>query len=464
MTNNHRPAFNKRVIIKRVIEAVVLGILGVLSFQNTSFAAGITTGITPNTQTLTSGPLQDISCVSSGNCVAVGIQTNAHHQKAAFVLSEIAGTWGSSQSLVGAAGNATSAHIACSSASNCVVVELVANAHHQTQLFDATEANATWTAVRRVPGIPNSVSVVNVNLACTTNGNCAIAGTYSATNSFATVSTGVAPATPFGVVESNGVFHPAQRVAANLGSAFAISVGLACPTTGHCVVTGYYYSHANPSAQAFILSETNASWSPAHRVATNLMNSEPQSVACSTSGNCAIGGTYTTPSGQSASFVTSSVNGTWRPAQRVGANVNNANVSALACAPARPSSCVIVGHYFGNGANPFQVFAATSAGASWTSARSIGAINALSAQLSCPSIGNCVMVGTALNSYSQDQVFAIVQTDGVWGSVVNVTGSLSASSSTVTGLSCSSDNSCAVIGTYKDSSGTSRAFAVTIGS
>jgi len=97
------------------------------------------------------------------------------------------GTWGTAQEVPGTAalnqgGNAELNSVSCGAAGNCGAGGFYQDGAGHLQAFVASQANGTWHAARRVPGVaalsPGGNSVLG-SVSCAAAGNCSAGGNYA---------------------------------------------------------------------------------------------------------------------------------------------------------------------------------------------------------------------------------------------------------------------------------------------
>ncbi len=258
------------------------------------------------------------------------------------------------------------------------------------------------------------------------------------------------------------------------GNAELISVS--CGSAGNCAAGGSYRDGSGHQ-QAFVVSERNGSWGRAIEVpGSGILNAGgnafADSVSCASAGNCAGGGFYTDRSGHLQGFVVSERNGIWRTAIEVpGSGALNvggiAQVNSVSCASA--GNCAAGGSYVDGSAHP-QAFVVSETNGAWGTAIEVpgsGALNvggAAVTSVSCASAGNCAAGGFYTDSSGQEQALVVNETNGAWGTAIEVPGSATLNaggSASVTSVSCASAGNCAAAGSYHiDSSGNLQAFVV----
>ena len=146
----------------------------------------------------------------------------------------------------------------------------------------------------------------------------------------------------------------AKEVAAGLNAGGNAAIdSVSCAAAGSCSAGGSY-ADSSLRIQAFVVNEANGTWRQAKEVAANLNSgvgngAAVSSVSCAAAGSCGAGGFYTSTAGPLRAFVVDEVNGRWRQAREVAANLNrggDAEITSVSCAAA--GDCSAAGHYTGS--------------------------------------------------------------------------------------------------------------------
>jgi len=420
--------------------------------------------------------VHSVSCGSAGNCAAGGYYTDGHGRRQVFVVSERNGTWRTAievpgSGMLNAGGNGFVSAVSCASAGNCAAGGYYAAALAIVQAFVVSEQNGTWHTAIEVPGsgalnVDGSAEVRSVS--CASAGNCAAGGGYT---------DGSGHGQAFVASEQNGTWHTAIKVPGSgalnkRGEAEVFSVS--CASAGNCAAGGLYRD-GSARFQAFVVSERNGTWGTAIEVpGSGALNAgggaEVNSMSCASAGNCAAGGDYTDGSGHGQAFVVSERNGTWGTAIGVpGSGALNAGgdarVESVSCASA--GNCA-AGGFYADRLGHMQAFVVSETNGTWGTAIEVpgsGALNkdgnAIVSSVSCASAGNCAAGGSYRDSSAGFQAFVVSETNGTWGTAIEVPGSGALNAGGFAGVnsvSCRSAGKCAAGGTYTDGSGHIQAF------
>jgi hypothetical protein len=335
-----------------------------------------------------------------------------------FVVSQTSGHWGTAIEVPGLAalntgGNAAVDSVSCASAGNCSAggTYFVSSSHTDTRHgFVVSQTNGHWGTAIKVPGLgtlsPGGETAVG-SVSCASAGNCSAVGTYQdPSNAFHHQG--------FVVSQTSGRWGKAIEVpglaALNTGGTVTLNQ-VSCASAGNCSAGGTYLEISNP-VQGFVVSQSNGRWGKAIEVpGLAALNAGRQvsfdSVSCGSTGNCAAGGSYIDSSGAHQGFVVSQSNGRWGKA--------------------------------------FEV-------------PGLGALNAdrdaEGISVSCASAGNCSAGGSYTDSSDARQGFVLSQSNGVWGTAIEVPGlgALNTGGSAGVGpLSCAAAGRCSAGGSYSES-------------
>ena len=288
------------------------------------------------------------------------------------------------------------------------------------------------------------------------------------------VVSGSAAATPVGVVWGNAIEVPGSATLNNGGNAQVVSV--TCATAGGCTAGGFY-KDGSGHHQAFVVSEKNGNWGSAIEVpGIETLNSggdaHVASVSCATAGNCTAAGLYRDGSLHYQAFVVSEKKGSWGSAIEVPgtASLNmggNARVNSVSCATA--GACTAVGSYT-DGSSHFQAFVVSETDGIWGSAIEVPGSATLNSgadasvlKVACGAAGSCTAGGFYRDGSGDYQAFVVSEKNGSWGSAIEVPGTAtlnSAGYALVNSVSCATAGSCTAGGYYRDSSVHYQAFVV----
>ena len=406
--------------------------------------------------------IMSVSCSSDGNCAAGGYYKDSSGKTQAFVVDEVAGTWGTPSEVAGslnAGGNAWVNSVSCSSVGNCAAGGRYRDSSGNYQNFVVDEVASTWGTASEVAASLNSGGHAWVNsVSCTSDGNCAGGGRYrdSSGNYGA-----------FVVDEVAGVWGTASEVVGSLNTGGDADLNLvSCSSDGNCAAGGRY-KDSSGNYQAFVVDEVGGTWGTASEVAGSLNSggsAQVFSVSCPSDGNCSAGGRYRDSSGSYQAFVVDEVAGVWGTASEVAGSLNTgglARVEPVSCTS--DGNCAAGGRYKESSGNS-QAFVVDEVGGVWGTASEVaGSLNtggnAWINSVSCSSDGNCTAGGYYEDGSGNTQAFVVDEVGGVWGTASEVAGSLNAGGDgEINSVSCISAGNCTAGGYYKDGSGNIQAF------
>jgi hypothetical protein len=249
---------------------------------------------------------------------------------------------------------------------------------------------------------------------------------------------------------------------------------VSCPSAGNCTAGGFY-TDSSRHGHAFVVRETNGIWAKAIEVPGSGTldaggSAEVESVSCASAGNCATIGVYSDGSGNTQAFVASETHGAWGNAIEVpgfGALNKHAALANDAVSCASAGNCTAVGGYQ-DGSNHYQVFVVSETNGTWGTAIEVPGLGTLNAggnsaifSVSCASAGNCVAGGGYFTDAVHKQAFVVRETNGTWRKAIKVPGSGSLNFgelANTASVSCASAGNCVVGGDYTDGAGRAQAF------
>jgi len=427
-----------------------------------------------------------VSCPTGGNCAAGGDYLDGSGNQQAFVVDETNGSWGNAVEVPGIAalntgGAAGVNSVSCATAGNCVAAGFYTD-QAGSQAFVVDETDGRWGTAIQVPGTTSLSTgtffekvIVNA-VSCATAGNCTAGGSY----------TNRAGSQAFVAEERNGRWGTAIEVpgTARLNSGGDASVrAVSCGAAGNCTAVGTYADSSAPDySQAFVVDERNGNWGTAIEVpGTATLNSggttDVSSVSCATAGNCIAVGTYGTECSTSTSFrsrgridcvnyqafVVDETKAGWGDAVAVSGTVernagNRAGTNSVSCAT--PGNCA-AGGYYTDDSYRRQAFVVDETNGSWGTAIDVPGMatrnsgDAYVSSVSCPTAGNCTAGGSYADASGGLHAFVVEETNGSWGKAIEVPGTATLNSggyASVNSVSCATPDDCAASGAYTDGS------------
>jgi hypothetical protein len=198
-------------------------------------------------------------------------------------------------------------------------------------------------------------------------------------------------------------------------------------------------------------------------------NDQVNALSCASAGNCAGGGYYYDSSYHEQAFVADETNGVWGTAIEVpGTSALNAGaaavVAAISCSTA--GNCTVGGTYT-DAAHFVQAFVADETNGVWGTAIEVPGTSALNAgdakvtSISCTTVTDCTAGGLYHDASKLAHAFVVDKTGGTWGTAIEVPGTAALNIGglgQVNGLSCATAGNCAAGGQYKDASGHQETF------
>ena len=311
------------------------------------------------------------------------------------------------------------------------------------------DATTTWGNAQTIPGLGalgNSGASDAGVILCPIDTLCAVVGTYS-----------VAPGARQGFASgvSAGTWIDASDViglaALNTGGNVDIHES-GCSSNGYCVIAGTYSSGPGET-QGFVLpSDGSPAIAIPGLVAMNVgLQVSINGVACSSSANCVVVGTYS--DGVSIlPFIADQVGGVWQNAVTVG--VPGA-LDSVSCSS--DGECVAAGQLEGD--SQFVPVAIIRSGGSWGTPTNIPGVASIGSgegsitDVACPATGTCFAIGTYTNGPGSSSIFVTSLSSGTWSNATQLPGYASLDTQGypgVTGLSCWSATNCLGVGEYSD--------------
>jgi hypothetical protein len=473
--------------------AFVLGVLGVAGIWPAAAAAATTTPLNPSVA------ISSMACPSSGSCTAVGDYTDGVGHGQGLLLKEANGVWsiGMQASLppnaavdpLDPAKNTGLADVSCVSAGNCTAVGVYTDAGDNDRGLLLTERGGKWQ--RGVEArLPSDVApptkghkgvvdnLVLLSDACTSVGNCYAVGDYF---------TGANTLQPVIVAERNGHWQTGTAAPLPVGAAIrgqkSSLYSVTCLPGGTCTAVGAYVD-ANGDQQAMLLTESGGTWSPVEASLPSDAGTSPAAtpiaIDCVAVGDCTTVGYFQDSHNDSLGVMLSESGGTWSPgtqatlpsnaAPPTSYNAQTNVLSTLSCPDA--TDCAAGGSYtdaYGN----TQALLLAETGGIWGTGQEVAlpsnadttATDQTSAidSISCPAVGDCVAGGDYTDTAENNDSLLVTETAGVWsaGSQVSLpTNAGQAQYSAVDGVKCASPGNCTAIGTYDDHFGGALAYTV----
>jgi len=344
----------------------------------------------------------------------------------------------------------------------------------------ASSPNPQWTVARSMllpTGATGLTQGYLPGLACPSAGNCTAAGAF---DDLSGNTQGLL------ITETSGTWNAPYQVVppSDAGTNPAVTIyAVSCPSVGSCGAVGSYQD-VRGDTQSFVVNESASSWANARKVTLptdallNGQNSNVRAVSCTSPGNCSAVGSYldgTSPISRQEGFTLNEVNGTWKAASTVQlpprANFNPfVSISQIQCTAS--ANCVAIGSYV-DAQNTTRALVLSEVNGVWAAAKALVLPNNANAyplaslsEVTCVSAGNCVAIGTYLNSTGATQGMTASESSGVWGRATAMAMPVNAAANPhvffygYAGVSCSSIGNCSAGGQYRDRSGHYQGFFV----
>jgi hypothetical protein len=436
-----------------------------------------------------SADISAVSCPAPGDCEVAGYYTASDLSQQGFVVSQRNGIWGRAINVPGLVSlNVGNSHvgksasvdsISCAAPGDCSAGGQYTARNGLLEAFVVTERNGRWGRAIEVPGSAR-LAVTGFGdisaMSCTRPGNCTAGGGYGV----AGPSEGAGQALV--VTERNGRWGRAIEVPGSgrldvLGQGDLESVS--CSSPGNCSAGGSYLD-ANDNYQAFVVTQRHGRWGQAIEVPGSArLNvggiAQIESVSCAGVGDCTAGGDYTSALSQQAFVVTES-HGRWGRAIEVpgSARLNRggeAEIESVSCA--RVGDCSAGGDYAASGSDISAAFVVTERHGRWGRAIEVPGSARLNRggeaeidTVSCSAPGDCSAGGDYAKSANSEQAFVVTESQGRWGSAMEVPGSGALNVgglAEVESVSCAAPGQCSAAGSYSYGKGgvDSEGFVVT---
>jgi hypothetical protein len=380
-----------------------------------------------------------------------------------------------------AKGGAVLVSVSCASPGNCSAGGSYIDGAGHSQPFVVGQTHGKWRTALEVPGIAalNTGDAEITSISCGSVGNCSAGGSYT---------DGAGHSQVFVVNQSKGTWGAAQEIPGSgtlnpAGDAAVVS--LSCGSAGNCAVVGRYSAHvANCPVQAgcervFVADETNGTWGTAIQV-PGTAGLAPHgladvgSVSCASAGNCAAGGESVGPTGHEQAWVASETDGTWgkaMPVPGLGA-LNHGKFSrtfTMSCSSA--GFCSAGGAYTDRSFHD-HAFVVTETDGTWGTAIQVPGTKqpgsgggAETGSVSCDSPGNCSAGVAASHRRGSVSAFVVNEVNGTWGTAIKVPGLAKLNrvgNEDIASVSCASAANCSAGGSYAIASNNrNQAFVVT---
>jgi hypothetical protein len=375
--------------------------------------------------------------------------------------------------------------LSCAAPGDCTLGGLyfaLASANGAYYDFVVDDVDGSWDDVQLVPGVTALEKGPGADIgsvSCTGPGDCTATGDYTPVPLKVV---GPSLSQTFVTSEVGGIWQTARPMPGFVGLDTGAQGGidaLSCASPGNCVAVGAYTvkgPRGGEHNRAVVADQVNGTWRSAQQPpGAAFLNaggsSQLMSVSCAAPGDCGAGGTYTGQHEITHAFVISEAHDTWATAQEVRGVRAPSWLDFVSCAS--PGDCSAVG----GASNGRQLFVVSSVNGVWRPAQKVRHIGALNVgqdadftALSCASPGNCSAAGTYALAFGRGgnapptAAFVVNEVHGVWGSAVEVPGTAhlnTGRNAAINGLSCTPDDVCTAGGFYTGKGGLTQSFVIT---
>ena len=202
-----------------------------------------------------------VSCASAGDCTAAGRYKDVNGNTQAFTMTSTGGTWGQVTPIVFANGVQSASpaaymnSVTCVSAGNCVAVGQFKSSSTYFEAFILTSVGGVWgdaTPVTFPSGVRNAAMSDSLDsVSCTTAGNCSAVGSYKnaagGTEAFTMTATNGVWGQPTPAVFASGVQNASQD---------DYFTWVSCASAGNCAAVGYF-KNAIGGSEAFTMTQVD---------------------------------------------------------------------------------------------------------------------------------------------------------------------------------------------------------------
>ena len=373
-----------------------------------------------------------VTCVTPGNCVAVGTYklANAGNSYAPLIVEETDGQWSSATTTLPS--DAVNGYwdsldsVTCKAVGVCVAVGFYNNGGTANEALITQGFHGVWTAVDPTP-LPVYASPSDGHLdafasvACGSLG-CGAVGTFY--DSLTGNSGWLVADTVNGSWENVPLTFPADAATGDNSQPDAGLSSTSCPATGFCTAVGQYDTESGVQAAVTVIGGAVAAPLPpdaATGTGPGDFLSSLQNVVCSSEANCTAVGSYQNGAGNSVPLIDIETNGQWAavvaPLPSDAATGQQAFLTGIACSSF--GNCVATGGYANaagslplidvetNGVWTNQAVTLPSGAGPGTGQDNVNG-STIYASASCSSQGTCVAIGYAYSTTTSQTLPMIV--------------------------------------------------------
>jgi hypothetical protein len=332
-----------------------------------TWVRGVEASLPSNAARFPAASLSQVSCISVGNCSAVGVYGTTANPGvfAGLLLTETSGTWAKGVQAPVPAHAGTGAivqSVSCVSPGNCIAAGEYADNSGKEQGLVVQEISGAWSADGAAPLPANAGSNPEVNLnsvSCvSSNVDCGAVGVYTDSTGFTQglLLTGSREVTSTG---SSELWSGVEAIAPEHASApDVMPAWVSCASPGDCSAVGQYVDSAG-IIQGLLLSEASGTWTAGVQATLPANpNADPHvvlnAVSCASTGDCTAVGAYHDGSGHLQGLLVTQNSGTWGQGVEAALPANagsspQVNLATVSCASA--GNCVAVHGYIDSSGN-----------------------------------------------------------------------------------------------------------------
>ena len=259
--------------------------------------------------------------------------------------------------------------------------------------------------------------------------------------------------------------------------------GVSCASAGNCTAIGSYID-ASGHTQGVGLTETNGTWARGveliHPAFVNV-SADPRislnGISCAAAGDCSVVGTYLDNNGHPEGMLLTQINGVWgtSPARDAEATLPGdaaaepaVSLTSVSCGAI--GECVAVGSYVDSSGHQQGLEISESSTAWDTGVAALLPAGAAAnpavslTSVSCASAGDCTAVGSYNDASNHTLGLLLSESSGTWMTGLAPTLPADAASSpgvSLTSVSCPSAGNCDAVGSYDDTAGDLQGLMVT---
>jgi len=360
--------------------------------------------------------------------------------------------------------------VSCPTGSRCVAVgQDLGNYVGANGTIEISDTGAGWTpAPTPVPSPPPAHGADTLgSVSCWAPGTCAAVGDYESSQG----------TLPLVETEAGSAWQPAASVALPAGATFTAAVlnGVSCTSSGTCLAVGQY-QEGIISGHAVVVLSTGGHWAAgAQALEVQLPNASDSgpvlnAVSCAGTGCLAVG-EYSKSFYVKPGMAVAESGGHLQPAVQVKAPATDPNfiettLSGVSCTG--PATCAIAGTYRDPKTGEGSAMVASEVDGAWKPSVQIELpANEADDQISslvgiwCYNVGgqlpelgaNCVAVGSYTDSTGTTRPMYVDESDGHWAQAVEVGVPAGDGGATLNGVACSPGGVCAAVGATQHGDG-----------